>query len=509
MAAQVPAVHMIGITKRFPGVVSNDHIDFAAYAGEIHALLGENGAGKSTLMNILFGIYTADEGEVLIHGQKVRPGSPFDAIRHGIGMVHQHFMLVEVQTVAENVTLGLDESHFLLNLETTKRRIAELGQRYGLQVDPDARIWQLSVGEQQRVEILKMLYRGADILILDEPTAVLTPQETRELVTVLRRIADEGHAVIFITHKLDEVMSVSDRITVLRGGRVVCTLRTCETDKESLARMMLGHPVPRVEKPEGKPGPPVLEIEGLRVYNERRLPALKGVSLRVCEGEILGVAGVAGNGQRELAEAITGLRRVTAGHIRIGNQELTNCSPRRVIERGVGHVPEDRLGTGLAANLAVSDNLIMKAYRQPAFCSGPFLNAGPIRRFVSNLLRQFGIITPSADTPVKLLSGGNLQRTVLAREMAALPEVLVAMHPTRGLDVGATQSVHKMLLEQRNRGSAILLISEDLDEVLALSDRIAVLYEGEIMGVLPADSADIDKLGLMMAGAWRCAPAQG
>ena len=506
MATPVPAVRMIGITKRFPGVVSNDHIDFEAYPGEIHALLGENGAGKSTLMNVLFGIYRVDEGEILVHGQKVRLGSPRDAIRHGIGMVHQHFMLVEVQTVAENVTLGLDESRFFLHLAATKRRIAELGQRYGLQVDPDGRIWQLSVGEQQRVEIVKMLYRGADILIMDEPTAVLTPQETRDLFIILRRIAAEGHAVIFITHKLDEVMSFSDRITVLRGGRVVCTLRTRGTNKETLARMMVGHPISRVEKPAVQPGEVVLQIEDLRVHSDKKLPALKGVSLHVGRGEILGVAGVAGNGQRELAEAITGLRRAVGGHIRVGNQELTNCGPRRIIEQGVGHVPEDRLGTGLAPNLTVGDNLIMKEYRQPALCKGPFLNAAPIRRFVTKLMRQFDIVTPSADTPVKLLSGGNLQRTVLAREISALPNVLVAMHPTRGLDIGATESVHKMLLEQRSRGAAILLISEDLDEILALSDRIAVLYEGEVMGVLPAESAEVEKLGLMMAGAWRPAP---
>jgi ABC-type uncharacterized transport system ATPase subunit len=494
---------MTGITKHFPGVLSNDRIDFEAYPGEVHALLGENGAGKSTLMNILYGIYRPDEGDISVHGRRVRLSSPRQAIEHGIGMVHQHFMLVEVHTVAENVTLGLNESRFLLNLETTRRRIAELGQRYGLHVDADARIWQLSVGEQQRVEIVKILYRGADILIMDEPTAVLTPQETRDLFSILRRIASEGHTVVFITHKLDEVMAISDRITILRGGRVVCTVHTCDTTKEALARMMVGRPIPKTERPPAQQGEAMLQVEDLRAHSDKKLPALKGVSFRIHKGEILGVAGVAGNGQRELAEAITGLRRVVAGHVRIGDQEVTNRSPRSIIELGVGHVPEDRLGTGLAQNLSVSDNIIMKEYRQPALCNGPFLNTGAIRRFVGKLISAFQIATPGSETPVKLLSGGNLQRTILAREISATSDVLVAMHPTRGLDIGATESVHNILLEQRSKGAAILLISEDLDEILALSDRIAVLYEGEIMGILPGGQADSEKLGLMMAGSWR------
>jgi len=508
MATNTPAVCMLGITKRFPGVLANDHIDFEAHPGEIHALLGENGAGKSTLMNILFGIYRPDEGEIYVHGRQVRLGSPRDAIRQGIGMVHQHFMLVEVQTVAENITLGLNESRFFLNLANTKRHIAELAQRYSLQVDPEARIWQLSVGEQQRVEILKMLYRGADILIMDEPTAVLTPQEARELFNTLRRMAAEGHTVIFITHKLDEVMAISDRITVLRGGHVVSTVSTGDTDKEALARMMVGRPILfQVEKTPVEKGEAALEVENLQAQNDKKLPALKGVSFTIRQGEILGIAGVAGNGQRELAEVITGLRPTTGGCIRINKTNVTNCAPCFIIEKGVGHVPEDRIGMGLVSNLAVSDNIIMKEYRQPKLSNGPFLNRPSIRHFVDRLIKLFDIATPSQETPVKLLSGGNLQRTILAREISALPALLVAMHPTRGLDVGATESVHKMLLEQRSKGAAILLISEDLDEILTLSDRIAVLYEGEIMGTLPAEKADIEKLGLMMAGALREMPA--
>jgi len=500
----MPAVRMIGITKGFPGVLANDHVDLLVHPGEIHALLGENGAGKSTLMSTLFGIYRPDEGEIYIHGQEVRLGSPRDAIEHGIGMVHQHFKLIEVQTVAENVTLGLAESRFWLHLDQTKSRIRELAQRYGLSVDPDAHIWQLSVGEQQRVEILKMLYRGADILILDEPTAVLTPQETRDLFATLRRMAAEGHTVIFITHKLDEVMSISDRITVLRGGRVISTIRTCDTSKEQLAHWMVGRPVLfQVQKPPTQTGEVVLQIENVQAINDKKLPALKNLSLNVRKGEIVGVAGVAGNGQRELAETITGLRHANAGRILINTEDVTHCTPRRIIDQGVGHVPEDRLGMGLARNLAISDNIILKEYRKPKLSKGSFLNRASIRSVVGHLLQRFEISVPTQETPVKLLSGGNLQRTILAREITALPSVLVAVHPTRGLDVGATESVHKMLLEQRSKGAAILLISEDLEELLSLSNRIAVLYEGEIMGVLPAENADIEKIGMMMAGSLR------
>ncbi|MBM4428929.1 MAG: ABC transporter ATP-binding protein [Chloroflexi bacterium] len=495
------SVRMAGIKKRFPGVLANDQIDFVAYPGEIHALLGENGAGKSTLMNILFGIYQPDEGEISLHGHKVQFRSPRDAIAQGIGMVHQHFMLVEVQTVAENVTLGLNESRFLLNLGKTRTRIAELAQKYGLQVDADAHIWQLSVGEQQRVEILKMLYRGADILILDEPTAVLTPQEVRDLFSTLRRMACEGHTVIFITHKLDEVMAIADRITVLCGGRVVSTVKTPDTSKELLAKMMVGRPVLLyLEKQPVEKGEIVLQVENIQALSDKRMPALKGVSFTVQQGEIFGIAGVAGNGQRELAEVITGLRPASGGRVLISNVDVTNCTPCRIIQKGVGHIPEDRTGMGLVPNLAVSDNIILKAYRQPTLTKGPFLKRLSIRAFVDRLIKLFNIATPSQDTPVKQLSGGNLQRTILAREISAIPSLLVAVHPTRGLDIGATEAVHKMLLEQRSTGAAILLISEDLDEVLTLSDRVATLYEGQIMGIVPAEKANVEELGLMMGG---------
>ncbi|HID88803.1 MAG TPA: ABC transporter ATP-binding protein [Anaerolineae bacterium] len=496
-----PAVQMRGITKRFPGVLANDHVDLEVYPGEVMALLGENGAGKSTLMNILSGLYRPDQGEILIHGRPIHLHSPRDAIANGVGMVHQHFMLVETLTVAENVILGLDTVGWVPRMEEVHRRIEALSEQYGLRVDPAAYIWQLSVGEQQRVEILKLLYRGADILILDEPTAVLTPQESAELSRTLRRMADEGKAVIFITHKLDEVMAFADRVTVLRTGKVVATLRTAETNKAELARLMVGREVLfRLEKRVCRPGEIALEVENLQALSDKGLPALRGVSFQICAGEILGIAGVAGNGQRELAEVITGLRRATGGSVRVYGQDITNCSPREVIEAGVSHIPGDRVGVGLVPNLPVSDNLAMKAYRHPPLARGPLLDRGAMRDFARRLIEAFRIATPSPQTPVRLLSGGNQQRVVLAREITASKGVLVAVYPTRGLDVGATEAVRRSLLDERDRGAAILLISEDLDELMQLSDRIAVIYEGEIMGVVVPEETTPEAIGLLMAG---------
>ncbi len=503
-----PAVRMIGIVKRFPGVVANDHVDFEALPGEVHSLLGENGAGKSTLMNILSGLYTPDEGEIYLFGRPVVLRSPRDAITHGIGMVHQHFMLVEMHTVAENMVLGLNKPRFILNLREIEREVEQLSAQYGLHVDPRARIWQLSVGEQQRVEILKMLYRGARILILDEPTAVLTPQEVDDLFATLRKMTTEGKTIIFISHKLEEVMAISDRITVLRGGKVVATVRKAETSPAELAKMMVGREVLfRVEKEEREPGEVVLEVSGLCANNDKGLPALKNVSFTIREGEILGVAGVAGNGQRELAEVLTGLRKATAGTVTVLECDVTNCSPRKIIGEKVGHVPEDRLGMGLVPNLPVSDNVIMKTYKERPISAGPFLNGGAIGRFARRLVEQFNIATPSVQTPVRLLSGGNLQKTLLAREISISPRLMIAMHPTRGLDVGATEAVRRLLLEQRKQGAALLLISEDLDELLELADRILVLYEGEVQGIVPAKDADVGAIGLMMAGVKPGAPA--
>jgi general nucleoside transport system ATP-binding protein len=500
----IPAVKMSGITKRFPGVVANEDVDLEVWPGEIHALLGENGAGKSTLMSVLSGLYYPDEGEILLHGRRVDIRSPRQASELGIGMVHQHFMLVEMHTVAENVTLGLKEPRFRLDLSKTEAVIEKLSQQYGLQVDPRAYIWQLSVGEQQRVEILKMLYRGVDILILDEPTAVLTPPEAEELFSTLRRMAAEGRTVILISHKLDEVMSIADRITVLRAGKVRATLDTLRTSKTELAQLMVGREVLfHVDKGTFQPGAVMLELKDVNVLSDRGVPALRDVSFTIREGEILGIAGVAGNGQRELAEVITGLRKARSGSVCIDGCTLTNCSPREIIAAGVSHVPEDRLGMGLIPNLPVSDNAILKGYRTAPLSRGPFLDAVSIRHFVQTMIETFGIVTPGQETPIKQLSGGNLQKALLAREINIGPKLMVAVHPTRGLDVGATESVQKTLLQQRAHGAAILLISEDLDEIFALSDHIAVMYEGRIMDIVNADQAEIGEIGLMMAGTRR------
>jgi ABC-type uncharacterized transport system ATPase subunit len=495
------AVRLRGITKRFPGVLANDRVDLEVQRGDVLALLGENGAGKSTLMNILAGLYRPDEGQVLIHGRAVQFRSPREAIAHGIGMVHQHFMLVESLTVAENVVLGLASSGAVLQLERVNRALSELSKRYGLQVDPQAYIWQLSVGEQQRVEILKMLYRGADILILDEPTAVLTPQEVADLARTLRQMADEGKTVIFITHKLDEVMAFADQVAVLRAGRVIAKLATQQTTKEELARLMVGREVLfNLEKGLCQAGEAALEVQGLQALNDKGLPALRGISLDVCAGEVLGIAGVAGNGQRELAEVITGLRAASSGRVKVFGRDITNQSPLQVIEAGVSHIPGDRLGVGLAGNLPLTDNLALKAYRQPPLARGPILDRRGLLEFARRLIQSFNIIAPNAHTPARQLSGGNQQRVILAREITAGRGVLVAVDPARGLDVGATEAVRRILLEQRQRGSATLLISEDLDELAQLSDRIAVMFDGQIMGIVPAEGASAEQIGLMMAG---------
>ncbi|MGB3903482.1 MAG: ABC transporter ATP-binding protein [Anaerolineae bacterium] len=495
------AIRMGGITKRFPGVLANNQIDFSVRQGEIHALLGENGAGKTTLMKILTGLYQPDEGQIWIDGRIVAVRSPRDAIDLGIGMVHQHFMLVESHTVAENIILGLDAPRFVLNLGRVEREIAELADRYRLQVDPRAKIWQLSVGEQQRVEILKALYRGARILVMDEPTAVLTPQEVEELFSTLRSMAAEGHTIIFISHKLREVMSVADRITVLRRGEVVDTVLVRDTSKEDLAQMMVGREVLfRLGKQKSVAGEVVLDIDGLGALSDKGLEALKDVSLTLRRGEILGVAGVAGNGQRELAETIVGLRPVTRGRIRVAGEDVTGHSPRDVIDRGVAYVPEDRMGAGLVMNLSVAENLILRCYRDPPICSGFFLDGDAIAGRAEELVQAYDVMTPGIRTRTRLLSGGNLQKLILAREISSEPVLMVAVYPTRGLDVGATEAVRGLLLEQRQAGGGILLISEDLDELLSMSDRIAVLYEGQIMGVMDARRATVEKLGLMMAG---------
>jgi simple sugar transport system ATP-binding protein len=491
---------MRGIVKRFPGVLANDHVDFDLQGGEIHALLGENGAGKSTLMNVLAGLYRPEEGTIRVHGDLVDFRSPRDAIEHGIGMVHQHFMLVPSLTVTENILLGLSEPRFRMRLPEYHRQISELEEQFGLKVAPEARIWQLTVGEQQRVEILKMLHRGADILIMDEPTAVLAPQEVDDLFITLRSMTAEGKSIVFISHKLHEVMAISNRITVLRKGRMAGPpLDTGSTTREELAESMVGRKVLfQVAKDERAPGEVLLSIENVSALNDRALPALKGVSLEIRSGEILGLAGVAGNGQAELAEVITGLRPCTAGEVLAGGRTCSNCPPREAIDASVAHIPMDRTGVGTSPNLSIADNLIMKAYRNPPIGRGWAID-GRVARVHSEALKEdYEIIAPSVDTQSRLLSGGNLQRVILAREISGQPEVIVAVQPTRGLDVGAIEGVQRLLLEQRQAGAAILLISEELEELLSLSDRIAVIYEGEIMGIL--EEPDQETIGLMMAG---------
>lgn len=498
-STQPAAVQMVQITKRFPGVIANQNASLSVQKGEIHALLGENGAGKSTLMNVLAGLYLPEEGSIEIHGQRVTIHSPREAFDLGIAMVHQHFKLVANQSVAENVILGLDEPGFHLDMESVRRRIREVGDRYELHVDADALIWQLSVGEQQRIEILKALYRGADILILDEPTAVLTPPEADALGETMKRMVSEGKTIIFISHKLDEVIRFADRVTVLRKGEVVASAVVDEsTSTGHLAQLMVGREVVfRVEKETQEVGGPILEVEGIECLNDKRLRALHNVSFHVCRGEVLGVAGVAGNGQKELAEVLTGLRHATAGHIRLGSVELTNAHPRRIIESGIAHIPESRIHTGSVGSMSVTDNVALKHYRNS---DGPFLNRSGMEELTRNLVDEFNVDTPGITTPAGTLSGGNLQKLILARELTGGPRFIIAAHPTQGLDVGATEAVRNRLLAQQQEGAAILLISEDLDELFSLSDRIMVLYEGRVMGIVDGQKTTREEVGLLMTG---------
>ena len=493
-------VEMRGIVKEFPGVLANDHVDFDLRLGEIHALLGENGAGKSTLMNVLAGMYRQEAGTMFVKNQEVYFSSPRDAIQTGIGMVHQHFMLVPSQTVTENILLGLKVPRFRLRLQEFDKRIAKLGEKFGLKVDPGAKIWQLSVGEQQRVEILKMLYRGADIFIMDEPTAVLAPSEIDVLFKNLHEMTRQGKSIIFISHKLQEVMSISDRITVLRKGKIAATgIETKSITRQDLAKLMIGRDVEfHLDKRVQEPGDIILSIEDVHAENDKGLPALKGVTLQVRAGEILGLAGVAGNGQRELAQVISGLRQCTSGRVMLNGEQISNQPARLAIERGVAYIPEDRTHVGSSPNLSVTDNVIMKSYRKPPIARGMAIDSDAATRYAEELKESYNIDVPTIETPVRLLSGGNLQRVILAREISGQPSALIAVQPTRGLDVGAIEGVQRLILAQREDGEAILLVSEELEELLALSDRIAVIYEGEIMGIV--EDGDIETIGLMMTG---------
>jgi len=503
-------IEMKGIIKQFPGVLANDNIDFELRAGEVHALLGENGAGKSTLMNVLYGLYRPDGGEIRIRGVPVNLVSPKDAINIGIGMVHQRFTLIPTMTVAENIILGLkSEREPLLNLSKANEQIIELSRAYNLEVDPTAMVHQLPMGTRQRVEIVKALYRGARVLILDEPTSVLTPQEIEDFFETLKSMVKEGLTIIIITHKLPEVMAISNQVTVLRRGQVIATAATDKTDPVDLSMKMVGREVDfSVDKTVAKPGKAVLEVNGINATSDTDQLALNDVSFSVHEGEILGIAGVSGNGQTELAEVLTGMRKCDAGIIKLLEEVVTNYSPKKLIDLGIGDIPEDRAGMGLLMNSSIADNLILEIHSDSPFSDSWFLpiknkfflNEAEIRAYAEKLVKEYDIVVPSVDVPIRNLSGGNLQRVLLAKVLSRNPKLLIAAQPTAGLDVGATEFISEKLIEQRDRGVAILLISEDLDQIMTLSDRIAIMYEGKIVGIVPAADADIGQIGRMMTG---------
>ena len=502
---EAPLLELRGITKRFPGVVANDHVDFELRKGEVHALLGENGAGKSTLMNILYGLYTPDEGEIWMNGKQVSVQSPREAIDLGVGMVHQHFMLIPVMTVAENIVLGMEphKGPFIdLGVGREARR-ASCRSSSGSRCGPEARVESISVGQQQRAEILKALYRGADILILDEPTAVLTPQEASELFAIIESLTAEGKSIVFITHKLNEVLEIADRITVLRRGKTVGTVPKEGATESGLAQLMVGREVLlRVEKPPAKIGKPLLVVEDLNVLDERELPACRGVSFTVSAGEIVGLAGVDGNGQSELVDAIAGLRKPVSGRIVIGDTDVTHASSRDSLDAGLGHIPEDRQLRGLVLDFSLAENLALHEYRSPPDSRHGWLFPRRLIERAEKILKEFDVRGGTPETPASSLSGGNQQKVVIAREVSGDPMVLVAAQPTRGLDVGAIEFVHRRLVEERDEGRAILLVSFELEEILSLSDRILVMYEGQIVGEYSPNATE-EELGLAMTGGGR------
>ncbi len=500
-----PVLELRGITKQFPGVLANDHIDFDLLRGEVHALLGENGAGKSTLMSVLYGLYTADSGEILMNGNPVTISSPKHAIELGIGMVHQHFMLIPVMTVTENIVLAQEPKHagVLLDYDAAAKRVRDLSESFGLAVDPHARIEKITVGQQQRVEILKALYRGAEILILDEPTAVLTPQEAKELFEIIEGLQAQGKSIVFISHKLNEVLEIADRITVLRRGKRVETIPREGATEARLARSMVGREVLlRVEKKPGQPGDPLLEVEDLVVRDDRGLEAVRGVSLAVRAGEIVGIAGVDGNGQTELIDALTGLRHPASGYIRIGGQDLRRATARQALDAGMGHIPEDRQRRGLVLDFNLAENLVLHDYGKEPFSKLGWVNPRRWFRWAAGLLKEFDVRGGGPTTRSGSLSGGNQQKVVVAREVSRDPSVLIAAQPTRGLDVGAIEFVHRRLVEQRDAGKAVLLVSLELEEILSLSDRVLVLYEGRIVAEFPPGVSE-EEVGIAMTGGRR------
>ncbi len=494
---------MKDITIRFGEVVANNKVNFELRKGEVHALLGENGAGKTTLMSILYGLYQPQEGEMIVKGRKTSIKSPNDAMELGIAMVHQHFLLTLPHSVTENIIVGLKSKGLFLDIAGAEKKILQLSQRYGLKMDPKAIVGDLAVGEQQRVEIIKALYRDADILILDEPTSMLTPQEEKALFSTLQSMVKQGLSIIFITHKLHEVMEASNRVTVLRGGKLVGTVNTSETNETELARMMVGRPVVEVVESAGTSlsrNPVVLQLKDVSALNNANVMFLKNLSLELRTGEILGIAGVDGNGQAELAEVIAGLRKVQSGQIIMNGRPVTNLAPRNIREWGLAYVPQDRLDTGLILEYSIAENLILDRWYTPEYSGKVFLKQDEMRKFAQKVVTDFDVKTPGIDVPVSSLSGGNLQKVLMARELARNPKVLVVHNPTRGLDIGATEYIHKQLAKQRDSGVGILMISLDLDEILTVCDRIAVIYEGRIMAVMDKKDADVDQIGLMMGG---------
>jgi simple sugar transport system ATP-binding protein len=502
---RIEKLEMQGITKSFVGVKANQNVDLTIEKGDILGLLGENGAGKTTLMNILYGLYHPDEGQVIVNGEALTLRSPKDSMKVGIGMIHQHFMLVQKHTVLENIALGYDEAPFFFPQRYMRGRILEYARKFGLEVDPDKKIWELSAGEQQRVEILKALLRNADLLIMDEPTSVLTPQEAEDLFDILRKMIKEGHSVILISHKLDEIMSICNRVMVMRKGIVTGSALIKDVTQVDLATMMIGREISSsLEKKELDPGKPVLEVTDLSVNSDQGLPIVRDLSYTICQNEILGFAGVSGNGQREMVESITGLRKSISGSIALHGKDITNKSARNIHNRGINHVPEERIKFGTVANMQLFENSVLKKHHTAPYSSHMLMNYTLVRNHASNLVSKYNVDAASINTPVKNLSGGNMQKLILGREMSAEPDLLIAAHPTYGLDVGAAEYIRKELINCRDRGGAVLLVSEDLEELFQVCDRIAIMFEGRIMGIVKPDNCNIEDIGLMMAGS----PAQ-